>query len=329
MRNTGIYVAYSVFYVLRCHVSQTEKKIHVGGQAVIEGVMMRSPDMMSVAVRKPDGTIVLKRNPFISLTKRVKLLGWPLIRGGVTLIESMVLGIKALNFSADMAMQEEEKAGQVKKKKKHSEKWTRISLGFSVLTALVLGLGLFFYVPLILTDLTGVRSGIGFNLIDGAIRMAFFLVYLLLISQWKEIRRVFEYHGAEHKSIFAFENNQPLTIKNVQKWSTHHPRCGTSFLLVVMLVSLLVFICLGKPQDLGDRFIRLMFIPVIGGISYEMIRLADKKGSGSLAAVFVAPGLWLQRITTKEPDDQQLEVALVALKSALGMKQGSGIEQIP
>ena len=306
---------------------KNSEKIHVGGQAVIEGVMMRSPEFVSVAVRKPDGTIILKKDRYISWTKRYRFFGLPFIRGGVTLIESMVLGIKALNFSGDIAVTEEEKqkkskSGSDQPIKGRSKFWTA---GVVVL-ALALGIGIFFYIPLILTEFTGVEGGVLFNLIDGAIRLTFFLIYLGLISLWKEIRRVFEYHGAEHKSIFAYEEKQPLTVEGVKSFTTHHPRCGTSFLLVVMLVALCVFIILGKPDDLGDRLIRFLFIPVIGGISYEIIRLSGKKYGKRLAQILVAPGLWLQRITTKEPDDAQLEVALVALKSALNMDVGADVE---
>ena len=299
------------------------KKIQVGGQAVIEGVMMRSPEYVSVAVRKPNGGIVLKRDAYISWTKRYKVFGLPLIRGGIILIESLVLGIKALNFSGDVAMEEE------KKKKKSDgppEKRSRVWMGLTVLLALALGIGLFFFLPLFLTELTGVKSGVLFNVIDGAFRLAIFLVYLALISLWKEIRRIFEYHGAEHKAIFAFEEGKPLTLDSVRPYATYHPRCGTSFLLVVMLVALLVFVFLGKPQDMGDRLVRFLFIPVIGGISYEIIRLSGKKYGKRLAQVLVAPGLWLQRVTTKEPDDSQLEVALVALKSALDRDVGADVE---
>lgn len=303
-------------------MAENEKK-QVGGQAVIEGVMMRSPEFVTIAVRKPDGNILLKKDEHISWTKRLKVLGFPFLRGGVTLIESLVLGIKALNFSADIAVTEEEKKKNPDKKvEKRSKFWT---IG-AVVLALALGIGLFFFVPLLLTELIGVKGGVLFNLVDGAIRLIFFLVYLTLISLWKEIRRVFEYHGAEHKSIFAYEEDKPLTLDGVRPFKTHHPRCGTSFLLVVMLVALMVFIILGKPQDMGDRLIRFLFIPVIGGVSYEIIRLSGKKHGKKLARILVAPGLWLQRITTHEPDDSQLEVALVALRSALGLKVDDGVE---
>ncbi|MFC1569382.1 DUF1385 domain-containing protein [bacterium] len=301
-----------------------QKKIMVGGQAVLEGVMMRSPDYITVAVRKPDGNIILKKDPFTSLTKRYKFLGWPLLRGGVVLIESMVMGIKALNFSSSIAMEEEEKANPKKttKSAKESKKGTDLTIIFTMIIAFGLGIGLFFYLPLIITEKTGVQTGLSFNLVDGVIRLTFFLIYLFLISLWKDIRRVFQYHGAEHKSIFAFENKQPLTLEGVKSFTTHHPRCGTSFLLVVMLVSIMVFIPLGKPDTISDRLIRLLFIPVIGGISYEIIRLSNSRYGKKISQILVTPGLWLQRITTKEPDDGQLEVALVALKAALDQDVG-------
>jgi uncharacterized protein YqhQ len=303
-------------------MKRESEKAQVGGQAVIEGVMMRSPEYMAVAVRKPNGTILLKKESFVSWTKRYKFFSLPLIRGGVVLIESMVLGIRALNFSADVAAREEEP----KKKKKSSEKAVQIWIGLTVIIALALGLGLFFFLPLFLTELMNIQNSFGFNLVDGIFRLAIFLLYLFLISQWKEIRRIFEYHGAEHKSIFAFENGRPLTVDGVKEYTTHHPRCGTSFLLVVVLVAVVVFVFLGKPHTWSDRLIRLVFIPIIGGISYEIIRLSGRKGGRTVARFLVAPGLWLQKITTKEPDDSQLEVALVALKGALNEELPAGVE---
>jgi uncharacterized protein YqhQ len=295
--------------------------INVGGQAVIEGVMMRSPDAVAVAVRKPDGKIVLKRTPFLSLTKKVRFLGWPFLRGGVILVESMILGVKALNFSSLMAVGEtEDKAGSAPGKK---DQWI---LGGTAVFAFGLGLLLFFYLPLLLTEWLGVKSGVLFNLVDGCIRLCIFLSYLFLIRLWKDIRRIFEYHGAEHKSIFAFEDGRPLEVSEVKKFSTHHPRCGTSFLLVVMLVSMAVFMFLGRPDSVSDRIVRFLFIPVIGGVSYEIIRLSATRYGRWLAETLVAPGLWLQGLTTGEPDDGQIEVALVALKSALNEKIDPSVE---
>jgi uncharacterized protein YqhQ len=296
--------------------------LQVGGQAVIEGVMMRSPDYVSVAVRRPNGSIVLKREKLRPWTKRVRILGLPFIRGGVILIESLVLGVKALNFSSEIAMQDEKGKNQ---SAKPASGWI---IGLTVVFAFLLGLALFFYLPLLLTEWMGIRNGIPFNLVDGCLRLLIFLIYLILISLWKEFRRIFEYHGAEHKSIFAYEADRPLTVNGVKSFTTHHPRCGTSFLLVVMLVSLVVFMMLGRPDSAVDRLIRFLFIPVIGGISYEIIKLSGKKYGKPLAQVLVAPGLWLQRITTKEPDDLQLEVALTALRSALDQKIGNDVETV-
>ncbi len=331
------------------------KAPQVGGQAVIEGVMMRSPDRVAVAVRKPGGIIVLKEDAIRSWTKRSKILGLPFVRGGVILIESMVLGVKALNFSSEIAMSEGlgpsgpnpgdplgseagdplgSEAGdplgrEIKKAKpQHAKKPSAWLLGGTVALAFALGLALFFYLPLKLTEWMGVQNGIAFNLVDGGLRLVIFLVYIGLISLWKDIHRIFEYHGAEHKSIFAYENDRPLTVEGVKPFSTFHPRCGTSFLLVVMLVSICVFIPLGRPDGVLERLVRFMLIPVIGGVSYEIIKLAGTKAGRSVARLLVEPGLWLQRITTKEPDDAQLEVALAALKSALGRPAEKNIETV-
>jgi uncharacterized protein YqhQ len=285
--------------------------------------MMRSPDAVAVAVRKPDGKIVLKRTPFRSLTKKIRFLGWPFLRGGVILVESMVLGVKALNFSSLMAVGEAEgKSGSAPEKK---DQWI---LGGTAVFAFGLGLLLFFYLPLLLTEWLGVKSGVLFNLVDGCIRLCVFLSYLFLIRLWKDIRRIFEYHGAEHKSIFAFEDGRPLEVPEVKKFSTHHPRCGTSFLLVVMLVSMAVFMFLGRPDSASDRIVRFLFIPVIGGVSYEIIRLSATRYGRWLAETLVAPGIWLQALTTGEPDDGQIEVALVALKSALNRPIDPSVEII-
>jgi uncharacterized protein YqhQ len=191
-------------------------------------------------------------------------------------------------------------------------------MGLTLAFALAIGLGIFFYVPLLLTDWLGARTGFWFNLVDGIIRLVFFLGYLWLITRMKDIRRVFEYHGAEHKSIFNFEEKKALAPETAAAFSRFHPRCGTSFLLIVMLVSIFVFMALGRPETVGDRLLRLAFIPVIGGISYEFIRLSDKGFRHAFWRFFILPGLWLQRLTTKEPDLGQLEVAIVSLKAALG-----------
>ena len=288
-------------------------KPDIGGQAVIEGVMMRAPRKIAIAVRKPNGQITLKEEPFVSLSKRVKVLGLPLIRGMIALIETVVIGVKAITYSADVAAQEEPDGEAGKEKRTFNTPW----LVGTVAVALGFGFLIFFYIPLVITGWFGFRSGFLFNLVDGVIRLLVLLLYIWLISQWKEIRRIFEYHGAEHKSIFAYEAGQPLTVEGVRTYTTHHPRCGTSFLLMVVGVSIVVFLFLGKPDTLEERLVRFLFVPVIGGISYELIKLSGKKQHSRIARFFLAPGLWLQRITTKEPSDAQLEVALAALTNVL------------
>jgi len=282
----------------------------VGGQAVIEGVMMRSPTAIATAVRTPDGRIVVRKQPFRSVFRRWRFLNVPVLRGGIHLIESMGLGIGALMFSADQAMTEE----RVETKKGFKD--TALMWG-TIVVAFVLSLGLFFYLPLVLTDLTGVRHGFGFNLIDGVIRIAMFVAYLMLISRMKDMARVFEYHGAEHMSIHAFEAHRDLTVDQTRPFTTLHPRCGTSFLFFVMLISVVVFSFLGRPDDVGQRLLRLAFVPVIGGLAYEAIKLSGRFRNAWFVRPLIWPGLMLQKITTSRPDDSQLEVGLAALRAVL------------
>ncbi len=301
------------------HISVSTRKFQVGGQAVIEGVMMRSPTSFTVAIRKSNGQIMIKKEAYTALTERFKFLKIPIVRGAVVLIESLYLGIKALSFSADEAMKEENPETKTldAKKEKKREIFVTLWLILSLLMGFVLVLFIFFYLPLILVELTGIKGGFLFNLIDGLIRITFFLTYIWAISLWKSMRRVFEYHGAEHKSIFAFEAGEDLTPENTKKYSPHHPGCGTSFLLMVMVVSILVFMFLGRPHTISERLTRLLFIPFIAGISYELTRLSRKRKDSKIVKILIAPGLWLQKITTKEPDEKQLKVAIAALKSAL------------
>ncbi len=289
----------------------------VGGQTIIEGVMMRSPHRIAMAVRRSDGKILLKNSSYESLTKRSKFWGLPIIRGAVILIESMVIGIKALTFSGDVAAPEQ---SHPSRPKNNQAGINSIWMVVSIAGAVIVGLLLFFYLPLILTELLGARIGFWFNLVDGIIRAAIFLLYLLLISQWKEVRRIFQYHGAEHKTIFAFEDGRELTIENSRSYTPQHPRCGTSFILTVLLVSILLFMLLGRPETIADRLLRLALVPIIGGVSYEIIKLSDGAKYHWLVRYFIQPGLWLQKITAREPDESMLEVALVALKSSLGLQ---------
>jgi uncharacterized protein YqhQ len=301
----------------------------VGGQAVIEGVMMRSPLRIATAVRKPDREIFTKNDPYVALSKRHKLLNIPIFRGALSFFEMLFIGLKALNFSADIALEEvgkAEKGGDWQRTRGERLKDGLILAGVIVL-AFGLALGLFFALPLFLTEVTGLsKHALSFNVIAGIIRVALFLTYLWAISQWKEIKRILEYHGAEHKSIYAFESGEELTIENVRKYSTHHPRCGTSFLLIVVILAILLFavadtiveIYIGHRPFLWQRFItHFSLLPLLGGISYELLKLSGKKRDHRYVRWLAAPGLWLQKMTTQEPDDAQLEVAIAALNSAL------------
>ncbi|MDI6808763.1 MAG: DUF1385 domain-containing protein [Candidatus Eisenbacteria bacterium] len=286
------------------------RKVSVGGQAVMEGVMMRSPYKYAVAVRKADGTIKVMEKDFISLAKRKKFFGLPLVRGGVALIESLVIGMKALNFSADEAIKQDEK-------KKKENALGGILMAVTMVLGLAAGVGIFFYLPLFVTEGLGIKGGTAFNIVDGGLRLVIFVLYLWGIGRWKEIRRVFEYHGAEHKSIFAWESEGELSPEAAVKYPRLHPRCGTSFLLFVMVISILCFMILGKPDSTLDRVIRFLFIPVIGGIAYEVMKLSDRIRNENVGKILLWPGLKLQGLTTKEPSRDQIDVAIAALRAVI------------
>jgi len=291
-----------------------EDRIRIGGQAVIEGVMMRSPNSMAIAVRKPNGEIVVKREKLDFFSEKKFFSKLPLIRGVINLLAALILGMKALNFSANQSLGEE----------KEVSSWT---MGLTFMFALCFGIFLFFLIPLFLTKWLRFAipmvstSGILFNLVDGIIRLMIFLAYLWAISFFKEIRRIFQYHGAEHKSIFAFESGEVLMADRVKGFSYLHPRCGTSFLLIVMVVSILVFALIPHHLSFGYKVAsRVVFIPLIAGLAYEIIRFADKKRERKSMQVFVKPGLWLQRMTAREPSEDQIEVALRALREVLELE---------
>jgi uncharacterized protein YqhQ len=303
------------------------KKIKVGGQAVIEGVMMRSPKSLAIAVRKPNGEIVVKNDVWVSISEKLKFLKKPFFRGVIILIESLVNGISALSFSADQALDEGEEGEE---KKIHP-----LAMAMTIAAAFGFGIVLFVIIPHYLTDLMSKMSESGFtvetyrfHLIDGLIKIAIFIAYVWGISLLEDIKRVFMYHGAEHKSIFAHEAGDELTVENAKKYSTLHPRCGTSFIMVVLLISILVFSSIfpmlpkfpGLPKYLKNLihiFIKIPLMLPIAGISYEIIKLSGKKRDNKLLKVMTVPGLLMQKITTREPTDDQLEVALTALKAAL------------
>jgi len=310
-----------------------EKIMPVGGQAVIEGVMMRSPKRIATAIRRASGRIEVMVQEYTSLVQRRKYLNIPVVRGAITLIEVMVLGIKTLQWSADRAMEDiedqEEKEGKRKKKEKKNKKgMSTLNAVFSITLALVIGIAFFFILPLYLTTTVFniEKQALMFNLVAGVFRIVFFLLYVWGISFMKDVKRLFQYHGSEHKTIFAFEDKIALAPAAIQKYTTYHPRCGTSFLMIVMLVSLLFFALLDTIVMMvyGDIsfVIRLLthlpLIPVVGGISYEALKASSKNTENPLVKILIAPGLALQRITTSEPDDQQVEVAIAALEAALG-----------
>jgi uncharacterized protein YqhQ len=302
-------------------MESSRKAISVGGQAVIEGVMMRAPHTIATAVRRASGEIVVRTDPFESFLEKHKWLNIPILRGSIALVEMMMIGTRALQYSADIMMQDTEP------NKPKKEKSGGALLGMT-LAALALGIFIFFVGPLFITThlLSIEKEAWLFNLAAGLIRATLFLLYLYFISRMKDIYRIFQFHGAEHVSIYTFENKEALIPENAMKYDTPHPRCGTSFLMFVMLCSIVAFAAIDSlymaligPISLAARLlIHLPLIPVVAGISYELIRFSGKYQKNPLAKIFLLPGLWLQRITTKPPDVSHVEVAMVALKSALG-----------
>jgi len=311
-------------------------KISVGGQAVIEGVMMRAPRSVAIAVRRPDGEIVVKSELVIPLSERFPIVKLPIVRGAVALFTSLIIGIKALNFSATEAMTEDEKEKEEEKEKEKSKDGEKSkgsggelsswAMAGTMTVAFGFGICLFFLFPLYLTKLLTPIIGdnnVVFNLVDGVIRVIVFLLYIWAISRMSDIQRVFQYHGAEHKSIFAFEAGEELTVENVRSHSRLHPRCGTSFLLIVMLVSIAVFSLIPKlwPFYLKAGS-RVFLLPIIAGISYEFLKWSATHDNHPLVRMIITPGLALQRLTTREPDDSQLEVAIRSMNVALELNAG-------
>ncbi|MCX6641624.1 MAG: DUF1385 domain-containing protein [bacterium] len=294
----------------------------VGGQAIIEGVMMRSPNCVSAVVRLPDGEIAQKIWWSQAWHKRNKFTGWPIVRGVVSLAEALVLGIKTLNWSADIAL-EHEKGSEPKKKKERSP----FGLVLTMVFAFGLALGLFMYVPYLIAGLLHAdKNQPLFHLVAGSTRIFFFLVYIWLISLLSDVRRVFQYHGAEHQAIYTYEQGKELNPENARSQSRFHPRCGTSYLLIVALLTMVIFVIFDiivvawwgtYPSAFVRLLVHLPFLPLVAGISYELLRLSDRMADSPFFKMMIAPGLALQTITTRPPDDSQREIALIALKSAL------------
>ena len=314
----------------------------VGGQAVLEGVMMRSPHAWGIAVRKPSGEVVTHSEPLERPSEKHKWMGWPVVRGVMTLGNAMTLGFRALRFSANAALEEisaQDQSGDARAGEDHASKGqakkfeiTGWMAGVNIAFSVAFFIFMYKYLPLVATtELKKVNPVFGqqivFNLVDGIIRIAMFLLFVWGVSLWKDIRRVYEYHGAEHKTVFAFENGDPLETANVQKYSTYHPRCGTSFLMTVMIISMVVYMAIPVHTFWARFGIRIALLPVIAGVSYEIIRFAAKH-RGSLFALMTAPGLWLQRITTQPPDDREVECAIVALDEAMKLEKQRGGELV-
>jgi len=282
----------------------------VGGQAVIEGVMMRSPSKIAVAVLRNDGQLGFLERSFTSITRRVPILGLPIIRGAVSLFETLYLGITALNFSADEAVKGDPEGPPAKP----GSRWDGVLQGTVVVFSFAIGLLMFVVLPAKVTGWLGFHDKIGFGLVDGFFRLLAFVLYLLLISQWREMARVLGYHGAEHKAIHALENGAPLTPESVQSFPRLHPRCGTTFLFIVVVVSIVVFTFIGKPQNLRDHLVRIAFMPVIAGVAFEFIRLSGKYADRPVVKWLVWPGMQFQRLTTREPTLDMCRVAIEALE---------------
>ena len=325
----------------------------VGGQAVLEGVMMRSPHAWAIACRKPSGEVVTMSEPLERPSEKHKWMGWPIVRGVMTLGYAMTLGYRALRFSANVAI-EDVMQGEGKDRREAAaspvptsrskgesdqsqgrEKAAAISgwlAAFNVILSLAFFIFMYKYIPLLAaTELKKIDPALGgrivFNLVDGAIRLGLFLLFIWGVSLWKDIRRVYEYHGAEHKTVFAFENGDPLSTAAVQKYPTFHPRCGTSFLMTVMLISIGFYMMIPYTTFWARFASRIVLLPIIAGVSYEIIRFAAKH-RGSLFAMMTAPGLWLQRITTKPPSDDQALCAITALDQAMALEKERGGELV-
>jgi uncharacterized protein YqhQ len=317
-----------------------DKPMQVGGQAVLEGVMMRAPKAVATAVRRANGQIVVQYQAYRSVTEKYSWLNVPVLRGAVGLIDMLYLGIRTLNFAAEIAMHDVEaekvkddgKGGNNKSEKKPKPQ-SNLALAATLLFALAAGIGIFFIVPLYVTTtvFSIEQTAVAFNLVAGTIRILILLLYMAGISLMKDIQQLFRYHGAEHKSVFAYELKGNLVPSFVSHYSRFHPRCGTSFLLIVAFVAILSFSILDaflllfiSHMTLPIRLmVHLPFIPVVGGLAYEIIKFSAKHSATWWGKILIAPGLWLQHITTKEPTEAQIEVALVALRCALGQEDPS------
>jgi uncharacterized protein YqhQ len=325
----------------------------IGGQAVMEGVMMRAPHSYSIAVRKPDGSVVTETKPIRKVSEKYPLFKYPLLRGLGTLGQAMTLGFKSLQFSANVAMEAEESADAAKKvgaglstlalesvmpavaatpqdgpsgkKKQPFSDW---AMAIQLIFSLAFFIFAYKFVPLWLTSQLGqlypeIQGNLAFNFVDGVIRIALFIALMYALSRWKDIHRTFEYHGGEHRVVFNFESGKAVNVATAQSFTTFHPRCGTSFLITVMIISMLIYTVIPVTTFAAKFASRIVLLPLIAGLSYEVIRFAARK-QGTLLALLTAPGLWLQRITTQPPSDSQTEIAIIALNGAMDLEKAQG-----
>lgn len=292
----------------------------VGGQALIEGVMMQSKKKRAIAVRNTDGKIIVKKNKIKSWISDKNIDKIPFLRGSFILIENMIEAISCLNYSSEFFVEEDEEEDKIDLllKKIFKDKTEKVVMGISMIIAMMISVGLFILLPTFIGGLFSklISNKVILNLIEGIIRILILFTYIVLISMNKEIERTFQYHGAEHKAVYCYENNLELTVENARKFTTLHPRCGTNFLFIVMSTSIILFSCFGWPNPLVRVIMRIVCIPVLAGISYEIIRFLGKYNN-ILTKIVAYPGMMLQKFTTKEPDDLQLEVALEALKAVV------------
>jgi uncharacterized protein YqhQ len=289
---------------------------------VIEGVMMRSPSRIAVAVRRPDGSVATLEKPFVSVTRRFRLLGIPVVRGAISMFETVYLGITALNFSADEAAKSDGDGANAK-----AAGLPAVAQFLAIALALGLGILLFVVLPARLTAWLGFRDRIAFGLVDGFFRLIAFIGYLLLISRWKELARVLGYHGAEHKAIHAIEHRAPLTPESVQSFSRFHPRCGTSFLFLLVVISIVAFTVIGRPRGIGDHLLRVACMPLIAGVAFEFIRWSGRAADRPWMRALIWPGLQFQRLTTREPELAMCEIAIVALERVRGDEMVAALER--
>lgn len=293
----------------------------VGGQAVLEGVMMKSGDLYSVATRKPDNSIDIQNRTFKSVRKKYKFLNIPIIRGVINFVEMMILSFKTLALSVESLGIEEEETKFEKWLQKHfGRSIMDLVMGIATVLGLLLGIGLFTLLPTLTTAgvdaITGGRIGFLRTVVEGIIRIAIFVLYIWLVSFMKDIRRTFEYHGAEHKAVACYESGDELTVENTRKHSRYHPRCGTNFIFIMLILSIIIFSFVSWDNLIVRIVMKLVLVPLVVGIGYEFIMFAGKK-TNIITKIFCAPGMWMQSITTREPDDSQIEIAIAALKNAI------------